>query len=75
MTIQIESIIGKKELSVINSIISMVPSGDLEETYRFITKGNSQKFLLKKAKILTGMGSNHIWISNSKGIRILLITE
>ena len=53
----------------------MIPNGNLIETYNFITTAQNQEYKLAKAKIKTGMGSDHIWISNSKGERILLITE
>jgi hypothetical protein len=75
MKIQIENIIEPNELRAINTIISMVSNGDLIQTYNFITTARSQEYRLEKANIKTGMGSNHIWVSNWRGQRILLITE
>jgi hypothetical protein len=75
MKIQIESIIDKKELLAINTIIANVPNGDLEQTYNHITEANNQAWNIQKAELQTGMGANHIWVANKVGDRILIITE
>jgi len=75
MKIEIEDIIEKDELLPINTIIASVPNGSLKETFDFITKARNQEYFLAKAGLKVGMGGHHIWVSNRKGERILLITE
>lgn len=75
MNINIENIIAPNELQAINTIISMIPNGNLKETYDFITTARNQEDRLDKANIKVGIGSNHIWVSNWRNERILLITD
>jgi len=75
MEIKIENIIYPNELQAINTIISMIPNGNLRETYDFITTARNQEDRLDKANLKTGIGSDHISVSNWRGERILLITD